>query len=110
MIARLWHGWTTHENADDYENLLKTEIFPGIAAKGVAGYRGVRLLRRPSGDDVEFITMMEFDSWDAVRQFAGEDYERAYVPPKARKVLAHYDERSQHYEVREKINYQSVII
>jgi len=52
---------------------------------------------------------MEFDSWEAVKQFAGEDCERAYVPPMARDVLAHFDERSQHYEIREKINYQSVI-
>ena len=105
MIARLWHGWTTLANADIYENLLKTEIFPGIAAKGVAGYRGIRLLRRMHEKEVEFITMMEFDSWEAVKQFAGEDYERAYVPPKAREVLARFDERSQHYEVREKIHY-----
>ena len=104
MIARLWHGWTTHENADTYENLLKTEIFPGIAAKGVKGYRGIRLLRRTSGNEIEFITLMEFDSWEAVKQFAGEDYERAYIPPKAREVLAHFDERSQHYEIRENIN------
>ena len=103
MIARLWHGWTTSENADIYENLLKREIFPGIAAKGVDGYRGIRLLRRAQDEEVEFITMMEFDSWKAVKQFAGEDYERAYVPPKAREVLAHFDERSQHYEIRENI-------
>ena len=105
MIARLWHGWTTPENADIYENLLKTEIFPGIAAKGVAGYRGIRLLRRMQEKEVEFITLMEFDSWEAVKQFAGEDHERAYVPPQARKVLARFDELSRHYEVREKIHY-----
>ena len=93
------------ENADSYENLLKTEIFPGIAAKGVAGYRGIRLLRRARDEEVEFITMMEFDSWEAVKQFAGEDHERAYVPPQARKVLARFDEHSRHYEVREKIHY-----
>jgi len=105
MIARLWHGWTTLANADIYENLLKTEIFPGIAAKGVDGYRSIRLLRRTSGEEIEFITMMLFDSWEAVKQFAGEDYERAYVPPKAREVLARFDERSQHYEIKEKISY-----
>jgi antibiotic biosynthesis monooxygenase (ABM) superfamily enzyme len=105
MIARLWHGWTTPENAEIYENLLKTEIFTGIAAKNVAGYRGIRLMRRMHENEVEFITMMEFDSWEAVKQFAGEDYERAYVPPKAREVLAHFDERSQPYELRENIKY-----
>ena len=105
MIIRLWHGWTTPENAEIYENLLKTEIFPGIAAKGVAGYRGIRLLRRAHDNEVEFITMMEFDSLEAVKQFAGEDYGRAYVPPQAREVLARFDERSQHYEIRENIKY-----
>ena len=105
MIARLWHGWTSPENADIYENLLKTEIFPGIAAKGVAGYRGIRLLRLERVQEVEFLTLMEFDSWEAVKQFAGEDYEQAYVPPKAREVLAHFDERSRHYEIREELTY-----
>jgi hypothetical protein len=106
MIARIWHGWTTTANADAYENLLRKEIFPGIVAKGVAGYRGIQLLRRPlSPEEVEFITIMEFDSWEAVREFAGEDYDRAYVPPKARQVLARFDDRSQHYEVRERFDY-----
>ena len=105
MILRMWHGWTKPENADIYEDLLKTEIFPGIAAKGVAGYRGIRLLRRAHAAEVEFITLMEFDSWEAVKQFAGEDYEHAYVPPQAREVLARCDERSQHYEIIENIKY-----
>jgi len=105
MIARLWHGWTTPENADIYENLLRTEIFPGIAAKGVTGYRGIRLMRRACDEGVEFITLMEFDFWEAVKKFAGEDYERAYVPPKAREVLARFDARSRHYEIREHQSY-----
>lgn len=105
VIARVWHGWTTPENADAYERLLKDEIFPGIAEKGVEGYEGIRLLRRPGDDEVEFVTIMWFDSWDAVREFAGEDYGAAYVPPAAREVLARFDERSQHYEVRERIDY-----
>lgn len=101
MIGRIWHGWTTPENADTYEELLRTEIFPGIEAKDVRGYRGIRLLRRPCGDEVEFVTLMWFDSWEAVRAFAGEDFELAYVPPEAREVLARFDERSSHYELRE---------
>ena len=81
------------------------EIFPGIASKGVGGYRGIQLSRRSLESEVEFITIMWFESWDAVRQFAGEDYEKAYVPAKAREVLARFDERSQHYEIRERIDY-----
>jgi antibiotic biosynthesis monooxygenase (ABM) superfamily enzyme len=105
MVGRIWHGWTTHENADVYENLLKTEIFPGIAAKNVPGYRSIQLFRRALHDEVEFITIMWFDSWDSVKQFAGEDYETAYVPPKAREVLLRFDGRSKHYEIRERIVY-----
>ena len=104
MIARVWRGWTTPENADIYERLLKTEIFPGIAAKGAEGYCGITLLRRPLGGEVEFMTIMRFDSWQAVKDFAGEDYEAAYVPAKAQQVLARFDARSQHYEIRESVD------
>jgi hypothetical protein len=105
MVGRIWHGWTTPENADIYENLLKTEIFPGIANKCVSGYHSIQLFRRPLEGEVEFITIMWFDSWDSVRQFAGEDYEKAYVPPNVREILSRFDERSQHYEIRERIFY-----
>jgi heme-degrading monooxygenase HmoA len=105
MILRIWHGWTKPQNADTYETLLKTEIFPGIAAKNVAGYRGIELLRRETAEEVEFITVMRFDSLQAVKDFVGEDYERAYVPDKARAVLARFDPTSQHYELRETLTY-----
>jgi antibiotic biosynthesis monooxygenase (ABM) superfamily enzyme len=104
MIARIWHGWTTPANADRYERLLLDEIFPEIRAKGIAGFRNITLLRRSVGDEVEFLTIMHFDSWDSVRAFAGEDYERAWVPAKARALLAHFDERSRHFEFREKLD------
>lgn len=105
MIGRIWHGWTTPENADKYERLLKEEIFPGIAAKKVAGYRGIQLFRRPLEHETEFITIMWFDSWDAIKQFAGEHYEEAYVPPAAQEVLERFDGRSQHYEIKERLEY-----
>jgi len=100
MITRIWHGHTTLANADAYESLLKTEIFVGIAHRRIHGYRGIQLLRRTIGGTVEFITIMWFDSIDAVREFAGEDYEKAVVPPAARAILSRFDERSQHYEVK----------
>ena len=101
MIARVWHGWTAPENADAYETLLRTKIFLGISAKGIQGYRGIRLLRRTLAEEVEFVTIMWFDTWDAVRDFAGDDYEAAYVPAKARQVLKRFDDRSRHYALRE---------
>ena len=100
MISRIWHGWTTPANADIYEALLLDEIFTGIQGRHIPGFKSIQLLRREAGDEVEFVTIMLFDSLDAVREFAGEDYEAAVVPEKARKVLSHFDERSQHYEVR----------
>lgn len=101
MISRIWRGWTTRANADAYERLLREEIFEGIGARAIAGYRGIQLLRRDLGEEVEFVTEMWFDDLGAVRAFAGEDYEQAVVPPKARLLLARYDARSAHYEVRE---------
>jgi heme-degrading monooxygenase HmoA len=100
MISRIWHGWTTPANADTYEALLKEEIFVGIHDRRIRGFRGIQLLRRDAGDEVEFVTIMEFDELDAVREFAGEDYEAAVVPDRARAVLSRFDERSQHYEIR----------
>ncbi|MEN8375493.1 MAG: antibiotic biosynthesis monooxygenase [Gemmatimonadota bacterium] len=106
MIARIWHGWTTPANADGYERLLREEIFPEIEAKNVSGYLGIELLRERERDgEVEFVTVMHFESIDAVRAFAGDDYETAYVPPAAREVLAHWDVRSAHYQVKERRTY-----
>ena len=100
MISRIWHGWTTPANADTYEALLKSEIFTGIQDRKIEGYQGIQLYKRNVGDEVEFVTVMWFDSIDAVRTFAGEDYEACVVPPKARAILSRFDDRSQHYEVR----------
>ena len=105
MISRIWHGWTTLEQADRYEKLLKTEIFPDIAAKNIPGYQGIQLLRRRHDNEVEFITIMQFESLENVKRFVGEDYTKSYVPEKAREVLLRHDKRSQHYEVRENIRY-----
>jgi antibiotic biosynthesis monooxygenase (ABM) superfamily enzyme len=104
MISRIWHGWTTPENADAYEALLRREIFVGIHERHIEGYRGIQLLRREAGAEMEFITIMWFDSLDAVRVFAGEDYEAAVVPPKARRLLSRFDARSAHYQVIERLD------
>ncbi len=100
MISRIWHGWTTHQNADKYEALLKEEIFVGIQNRHIPGFKGIQLLRRQVNDETEFITIMTFDSIESVREFAGQDYEQAVVPEKARAILSRFDQRSQHYEIR----------
>lgn len=99
MICRIWHGWTVPANANAYEALLRSEIFTGIAERAIPGYRGIHLLRHDGEQEVEFVTMMWFDSLEAVKAFAGEDYAAAVVPPKARQVLKRFDPRSAHYEV-----------
>lgn len=101
MICRIWHGWTTPQNADAYETLLRREIFDGIRHRQIAGYRGIHLLRRQAGAEVEFVTIIWFDSVEAVRVFAGDDYEAAVVPPQARRLLSRFDARSAHYQVVE---------
>jgi heme-degrading monooxygenase HmoA len=102
MISRIWHGYTRPASADAYEALLRDEIITGIEDRSIDGFREIQVFRRNLGDEVEFITVMWFDSLDAVRAFAGEDHEASVVPPAARELLARFDELSQHYEVRER--------
>jgi heme-degrading monooxygenase HmoA len=98
VIARIWRGWTTPENADAYQRIVSREVLPGIAARNQDGYHGAYLLRRRLDDEVEFATILLFDTLEQVRAFAGDDYEAAYVPPRARAVLARFDQRSAHYD------------
>lgn len=106
-VKRIWHGWTTHDNADTYQSLLHDEIFPGIEAKNIPGYRKIELLRRAHAEEVEFITIMTFDSLQNVIDFQGQDYEKAYVPDAARQVLRRWDDTSAHYEVVETRDYDT---
>lgn len=97
MIARVWHGYTRREDADAYESMLKPELLPGVSK--ASGYRGSYLLRRDLGAEVEFITVMLWDSINAIRAVAGADYETAVIPEARRKYLVHFDAKSVHYEV-----------
>ena len=105
MIGRIWHGYTTINNADAYQKILFTEVIPGIAAMKIRGYHKIQVLRRPLGDEYEFITIMWFDSLENVKAFTGEDYETAHVPQRAREVLKRFDSRAQHYELIEELQY-----
>lgn len=98
MIARVWHGYTTPDDAQAYENMLKPELLPGISKK--RGYRGSYLLRRHLGTEVEFITILLWDSLDDVRAAAGhDDYETAIIPDERRRYLKRFDAKSAHYEI-----------
>ncbi len=105
MLAtyRTWRGWTTTENAQTYEDLLRGTIAPGIMAREVPGLRELLVLRRmPTEAEAEFLTLMTFDDMTAVERFAGQDAAASVVPPAARAVLARHDERSQHFQLRQR--------
>ena len=101
-IKRVWHGWTTPENAEAYWTVLHGTVIPGIESKEIDGYRGIEVLRRDHESEVEFVTMMTFDSLDSVIAFQGEDYVRSYVPDVARAVLKRWDPTATHYAVLER--------
>lgn len=98
MITRLWRGWTSSDDADAYERFLLSELFPQMRA--IPGFRGAEVLRRDDQEEVAFVTLTRFDTLDAVRAFAGEDYEMAMLEPTARALVSHYDQRVQHFETR----------
>lgn len=84
MIARVWHGYTKPEHADAYEAMLKPELLPGISK--AKGYRGSYLLRRNLSSEVEFITILLWESIEAIRIASGhDDYERSIIPEERRK-------------------------
>jgi heme-degrading monooxygenase HmoA len=97
VIARIWHGWTKAEDADGYEAHLKPELLPELSK--VKGFQASYLLRRLVGDEVEFATIILWDSIEAIRAVAGENYETAVIPEERRKYLKRFDARAAHFEV-----------
>ena len=99
MICRLWRGWTSPDNADEYERIVRTEVIPAIEARKIPGFRHLDLMKRDLGGEIEFQTLMGFDSLDAIKSFMGEDYSVSHVPLEARAVLNSFDDRAAHYEI-----------
>jgi len=97
MIARMWRGYTTPANADAYESMLEPELLPGLSHK--PGFRGSFLFRRPVGDEVEFVTLILWDSLEHLRALAGNDYETAIVPDERKGVLSRWDEKATHFDM-----------
>jgi heme-degrading monooxygenase HmoA len=98
-ICRLWRGWTMPGNADAYERIVRGEVIPGIEAMAIAGFQHIDLMKRELEGEVEFQTLMWFDSLDAIKAFVGDDSSVSHVPAAARAVLTRFDERASHYEV-----------
>lgn len=94
MIARIWKGWATPENAPRYE-----ELFINVVLMKVTGYKGANLLKREAGNEIEFTTIFWFESLEAVKRFAGENFEQAVVPDQVKELLCHYEETVHHHEV-----------
>ena len=100
MIARIWHGWTSRENAEKYERLLREEVLLEIAKRAIPGYKGAEIfIREADNDEVEFITLLRFETLDAVKIFAGKDYEQPVIPPECRRLLKRHSEKSRHYRI-----------
>jgi antibiotic biosynthesis monooxygenase (ABM) superfamily enzyme len=99
MICRQWRGWTTPENAAEYERIVRGEVIRDIEARNIPGFRHIDLMKRDLGAEVEFQTLMWFDSFDAIEAFMGKDYSLSHVPTAARAVLERFDDRAAHYEV-----------
>ena len=98
MIARVWRGWTKAEDADAYEHLLREVVYPEL--KGIPGYRGGYILRQEGGDETEFVTVNLFESLEAVKAFAGPDYEQPVFEPEARRLLSKVEPIARHYDVK----------
>lgn len=99
MITRLWRGWTARDDADAYERFLVDDLFPSM--RRIPGFAGATLLRRLEGDEVGFVTLTRFESLDAIRAFAGEDFEHPVLEPQALALLSRHDERAVHYDTSE---------
>ena len=101
MISRIWHGYATLNNAEEYEQIFKEEVIEIIQEKAITGFKGVELLKRPFGKEMEFMTIMRFNDIESVKAFAGEDYETAFVPSKVQEILTRFDSQVAHYETVE---------
>ena len=100
MVCRMWHGWASLENADAYDSYLKDELFPRLKRElEPRGYRGFHVLTIRRHEEVEFVTLVWFESLEAVKSFAVANYEVAVLSDKARKLVSHFDPRCEHYEL-----------
>ena len=102
-VIRTWKGWTSLENAPIYEAMLINEVFPEVKRKGVEGLEKVSISTMEKGNEIEFFLVLQFDSLDSVKLFAGENYEKAYIPDNAKRVLSKYDETAQHFTLKEEL-------
>ena len=99
MIKRIWRGWTTPENAEAYQDLLLNEVIPSIGAQKIPGFASTEVLREDVDGEIEFSTIMSFESLQSVIAFRVANYALCYVPEAARKLLSRWDTVCHHYDV-----------
>jgi heme-degrading monooxygenase HmoA len=97
MIARLWHGVTPAEKANEYMNFLNRTGVPDY--KATEGNQGVYVLRRIEGSEAHFLLVSLWESKEAIARFAGEEIEKAYYYPEDKDFLLEFEPTVQHYEV-----------
>lgn len=102
-IIRTWKGWTTLENAPIYEEMLVNEVFPAVKQRGIHGLEKVSISVQEKEKEVEFFLMLQFDNIISVKLFSGEEYELAYIPDNAKKVLSRYDKKAKHYKLKKEL-------
>ena len=100
-IIRTWRGWTTLKNAPIYEKMLINEVIPTLKRNGITGLEKVSISTKNNMDEILFFITLQFESLDAVKSFAGEDYKHAYIPENSKRVLKRYDKTAEHYELKE---------
>ena len=100
-VARIWRGWTTAENADTYQAIAETEVFPAIIDRRIPGLVSAHLMRADDVVDgeVEFTTIIWFEDLDSVKNFMGEDYRRAHIPENVESVLERFDSEAKHFHI-----------
>ncbi len=98
MIARHWTGLAKKERADDYIAHLQNDTFKQLL--NIDGFLKASILRRETEEGVEFLIITEWETFDAIKQFAGTNYETAVVPEIAQRMMIRYDEKVKHYEIK----------
>ena len=96
MIARLWHGRTKRDLADDYVAFLERRAIPDY--QSVPGNRAVYILRRFEGDEAHFEILTLWDSLDAIARFAGSDVTLAKYYPEDKDFLLELEPRVRHFD------------
>src|ERR1051326_5981529 len=97
MISRHWTGVAKKERANEYITHLQNDTFKQIA--NIDGFISAHILKRELEEGIEFLIISEWQTLDAIREFAGVDFDTAVVPMLVQDIMLKYDQKVKHYEV-----------